>query len=48
MNRVLRGGSYLDDVSRDLPTSIRFRYVPENRFWNIGFRIVVSKKRSRQ
>jgi formylglycine-generating enzyme required for sulfatase activity len=47
MNRVVRGGS-CNGVTGLLRTTFRIRLVPEFRFRNLGFRVVVSKKRSRQ
>jgi formylglycine-generating enzyme required for sulfatase activity len=47
MNCEVRGGSYADGTW-DLRASIRFRFVPGIRLRDVGFRIVVSKKRSRQ
>ncbi len=42
--RVLCGGAY-DYDSGFLRTSFRVRMVPEGRYWNYGFRIVVVVKR---
>ena len=40
--RVLRGGSS-DLDSGDLRASFRVRFVPEDRDWDNGFRIVVKR-----
>lgn len=40
-SRVLRGGSFIDDhwVAR---CPVRYWYLPDNRYWNVGFRVVAS------
>jgi formylglycine-generating enzyme required for sulfatase activity len=42
LDRVLRGGSYLDDA-RHLRTAIRNGFEPEFRYGVIGFRLVARK-----
>ena len=39
--RVLRGGSYYDDPEADVQAR-----VPGDRVWDLGFRVVVRRKKS--
>jgi len=42
--RVLRGGSS-NDVFWRLRTTIRSRLVPVSRSWNLGFRLVIKRRK---
>jgi formylglycine-generating enzyme required for sulfatase activity len=44
IHRVHLGGSYVSD-SRNLRPSNRYWIVPEYRFWYLGFRIVVIRRK---
>jgi formylglycine-generating enzyme required for sulfatase activity len=43
--RVLRGGAFLNDAGI-VSCAFRYRYYPYNRYWSIGFRVVVSPSHS--
>ena len=45
--RVLRGGSF-DDGSWSLRSSVRRRRVPEGRYCDYGFRIVISRRHNQR
>ena len=40
-SRVLRGGSWIDDVREDLLSSARYHLNPDRRYGGVGFRVVV-------